>query len=192
MDRHLIRPARHCRSVISQRELAKRRQASRAHPDLKLFPGRQIRKWKVLAVLWILGTPIERRNDRSILVLGELVQILVARPSDSFVCHLIRDVIRTRACGIQRDWRMDGIIEERIGNQTTRIKAFPSGWVNLEWIAITRRDCAVAPRLTHELILVVTLYIASVILVEICQAIVEQYRRSEIIGQSELQNTAIG
>ncbi len=77
-------------------------------------------------------------------------------------------------------------IEEGICNQSTRVDGLPiprSQRLAVAIIQITRRHI-----ITLELVRVQTLDIAPVILIEICEFVVHEYRRFQVSGDCKLEN----
>lgn len=85
---------------------------------------------------------------------------------------------------------VEGVIEHRVRNQPTRI-VWLVVLIRVKRGAIARVDISGALRLAFELIDVDGLDVATMILVEVGEAVVEKNRRLDIIGDCNAQNADI-
>jgi len=173
--------------VVPQSQLAKRGQTCSAHPDMKLFKGVKVGQGKACVVGGISQTPVWRRRDLVDRVGSVLVQIFVAGPGDTLVGHLIGRVVVAGALRIEEDGTEEGVIEEGIGNEATGVICLVRDGVDAQRIAVAGPDAVVAPEVTAELGLVERLDVSSVVLIEVCEAVVQKDVRADIVGNVEAQ-----
>ena len=101
------------------------------------------------------------------------IKIGIAAPSNALVGHLICLSVDIAAVGwVQGKWASDGVIEQRVGNQTTGIVSF-SIRRELDWIAGAATDCAIGDEGSIQLASIERLDVSSVILIEVGEFVVE-------------------
>lgn len=124
----MISPARHGLFIVSQGEFTKRWQASSAHPDLEFFVIGKIGRWVFLGIsVWPALLPIGRNFDIVKGVFRLTIQRLVAVPGNAFVGHVVRHVPRRAVSDVGQNWIEKGVVEEGVGNKTTRVVWFTIG-----------------------------------------------------------------
>ena len=188
-DVDLVRAGRHVLVVVAVVQLAECRQARRAHPDLEVLVGAQVRQSRLVrvAVRVALG-PVRRRDDVGRGVLGLLVLVVLAGPCDALVGHVVRDVGR-RARRVEEDRLREGVcergregsqaraqgssmraggeqartVEDRVGDEAARVDGLAVAHVDR--LAVAARDRVVRARAASELVRVDRLDVAAVVLV---------------------------
>jgi hypothetical protein len=100
----------------------------------------------------------------------------------------LRLVTASRVSGNRAE---DGVIEDGVGDQTAGIVSFAVGR-QLQWVAGTAIDRAVAFGVTLELGCVKRLDVPSMILIEVREAVVEVYVRTDIVRDAELEGADSG
>ena len=127
--------------------------------------------------------PVRRRHDFVISVHSLTVQLRVTAPRNTFASHIVRFCT---VGGIQSHRRTDRVIEQRVGNEAARVICLPIRG-QLQRIASTRGDRAIAYELSIQLVGIQRLDISAVVLVEIGQAVVEENRWPNVIWNIEYQ-----
>jgi len=178
--------------VIALGELTEGGQTGRSHPDLERLP--RVKIWKlwqrVVAAVDVLLLPIGRRNNIRWLVLCLTVEIALMSPRSS----LGRHVIYTRAV-LVLGWIGcievgEGVVEHRVGNETTGIV-----WLAIDRVqgpAVARINVAHGASGSFQLLNVHALNVTSVVLVEVGQAVVEQNGRLDVVGDLEAEDADAG
>lgn len=184
----LIAATRHGGGVVAEGELAKGWQASGSHPDLELWHVVEVgqRELGIVAV-GIPEAPVGWGNDIVDGVCGGVVQVLVRVPGDALVGHDVRHVVGIGACTVESDGAVEGVVELRVGNEAARIVCLARGWIQLEWIAVAVANGIVALELAIQLVLIEALDISPVVLVKVCESIVEENGGGEVVGDVKLQ-----
>ena len=153
----------------------------------------QVRKREILVVsVRITIDPVWRRYHVQGSVLGRSVDLCVARPRNAAVGHsirLIHDPCITSGW-IQPDGLENGVVEERVCDQTARIISLCS--IPVKRTAIASSNRCVRYEITFELRLINGFDISTVILVEVGQAVVHVYRRANVVGNIELEGALCG
>ena len=122
---HLVYPAFHCAVIISHSQLAESRETCGPHPNLESFVFFQVRRRMVFGVtVRPLFLPIRWNGNLFQFILGRAIQGFVALPSNTFVCHMVRLVSIAVTLNIDKHGTFEGIVEPRVGNETTGIIRF--------------------------------------------------------------------
>jgi len=176
IDVHPICPHLHHILVIPLRELTKCRQASCPHPDLEGLVGLQI--WGRVRVSIGVTTkalhPVRRHGDLIVIVLRRAVELLVAIPGDpGVVLHGVYPAGLAAAGDVQEDGRVESIIEHGICDQAAWIVR-PATGIETQRVAEGSRDGVVVDSDTTQLVLLERLHVASMVLIEVCEAVVEE------------------
>ena len=184
-DLDLIGSCGHDGVVIPERKFAKRGQPSCPHPHLKLFVLRQIGYGILVGIaVRIPVVPVRRRHDFLISVRSLTVQLRVTTPRNAFASHIVCFCTIDGPGGIQSHRRSDRVIEQRVGNEAARVICLPVRG-QLQRIASTRGDRAIAYELSIQLVSIQRFDISAVVLVEIGQAVVEENRWPNVIWNIE-------
>jgi len=130
--------------------------------------------------------PVRRRHDLLISVHSLTVQLRVTAPRNAFASHIVCFCTVDGLSGIQSHRGFDRVIEQRVGNEAARVICLPIRG-QLQRIARTRGDGAVAYELSVQLVGIQRLDISAVVLVEIGQAVVEENRWPNVIWNVEQQ-----
>lgn len=85
---------------------------------------------------------------------------------------------------VEQDRREESVVEYAVGYETTWVVRLPV-IRHLQRIAVASFDSIVIQSLTIQLILIIRLHISSVILVEVRELVIEQYRRLQRIRLTE-------
>lgn len=186
----------HRLGVITLVELAESGQTSSAHPDLEGLPSLQIRRRvRVGIVVGIALAPVGRWQDIAGLILGWVVQILVATPGDvGVVLHKVRLCVAVLGSGrVQELGAGKGVVEHGVCDKSTRVVGFLDA---VDGVAIERGtfgivDVAIRPSGSRELSDIERIGIATVVLVEVGELVVEQDRRVQVLGDGESQIASV-
>lgn len=186
----------HRLGVVTLVELAESGQTSSAHPDLEGLPSLQVRR-RVLfgVVVGIALAPVGRRQDIAGLILGWVVQVLVAAPGDvGVVLHKVRLCLVALGSGRVQELRAGkGVVEHGVCDKSARVVGLLDA---VDGVAIKRGalgtvDVAVRPSGSRELSGVERIGIATVVLVEVGKLVVEQDRRFQVLGDGESQIASV-
>lgn len=127
--------------------------------------------------------PVWRGCNLVVLVFGFLIQIRVRAPGDASICHKIW-LSWSITCGIDQSGRVEGIVKDGVGDQSTRVICLALVVVS-QGVARAVVDGVVAKSLTFQLICVERLDISSMVLVEVRETVVEIDWRSNVIRDVE-------
>ena len=130
--------------------------------------------------------PVRRRHDLRISVHGLTVKLRVTAPRNTFASHIVCFCTVDGLSGIQSHGGADRVVEQRVGNEAARVICLPIRG-QLQRIASTRGDRAIAYELSIQLVGIQRLDISAVVLVEIGQAVVEENRWPNVIWNIEYQ-----
>lgn len=129
--------------------------------------------------------PVGGWHDLVIGVDSLLVESAVSRPADALVCHGIGGgsvlTLRSQIGGLE-----DCVVENTVGYESTWIDGLPVGATCLEGITSAIGYCAVRAKLSFQLVLIQTLYISPVVLIEVCESVVEEDGRLDLAWDIEL------
>lgn len=183
-DVYLVRPLGHLLRVVSHIQLAESRQAGRPHPDHEVLICAQVRRGVALGItIGIPHPPVEWNSDGVQRGLGRdvLEQVLVGIPCDARLAHVIRRVLV--AHGIRA---VEGVVEDGIGNQPTGIEGLASALLRLKRLACRAADLRGCDVFTGELLIKEAVDIATMVLVEVRELVVEEDGRAHVFRDSEL------
>lgn len=187
----------HRLGVITLVELAESGQAGSAHPDLEGLPSLQIRRRVLLGVVvGIALAPVGGRQDIAGLILGRVIQVLVAAPGDvGAVLHKVRLCVVVLGSGrVQELGAGKGVVEHGVCNQSTRVVRLldaVDGVVAVQRGTLGAVDVAIRPSGSRELSDVERIGIATVVLVEVGELVVEQDWRVHVLGDGESQIASV-
>lgn len=142
-------------------------------------------------VLGVYSAPKWRRANLIRSVFGVFVQVLIAAPSDALVGHGVVDCASFIGT-IEQLRGVEGVVEHGIGNQSARVVGLVRVGVELQRVAVAAIDGRVVAKVAHKLVGVERLDITAVVLVEVCELVVEEDRRGEIVGDPEAQLADLG
>lgn len=185
IDVHLVLTTLHGGSVITQGQLAEGRETGGAHPYMERFPLMDVWDRDIVAVLGVHHAPIWWRDHLIDSVGGLLVQIAITCPCGTICDHSIVDGLGVVA-RVQQAWRAEGVVEERVCDQTARIVCL-TVFTKTQGVTVAVGDGVVINKVSFELILVERLDIATVVLVEVCELIVEEDGRGQVVRDVEAQ-----
>jgi hypothetical protein len=97
-----------------------------------------------------------------------------------------------RLRGIQKDRVIERIVKDGVRDETARIIRLSGRRVGFDWITGAGADGIVVYRNSLELVGLERLDIASMILIEIREAVIEENRRVHILRDVEIQDTLCG
>lgn len=122
-DVNLVSAALHSLIVVSLREFAEIRKPGSPHPDLERFVLFKIRRRINGGIaLLVSEIPVWRRGDIIVIVRRRAVQMLgIAGPRDALIRHIVSSISPLIKVKIQLDRVLECIIENRVGDQTTRV-----------------------------------------------------------------------
>lgn len=183
-DVHLVHSLGHLLRVVPHVQLAKSRQAGGPHPDHEVLICPEVRRGVACSIaIGIPHPPVEWNSDGIQRSRGRdvLEQVLVGVPRNARLAHVVRLFIVTHG-----PRAIEGVVEDGIGNQPTGIEGLASAFLRLKRLtcgAANLRGCDV---LTGELLVEEGVDIATVVLVEVCELIVEEYGRAHVFRYREL------
>lgn len=195
IDFNLVPTYRHGSRGVLLVQLAEAWQSTRSHPDLECTPILQVWWWVVLRVfaVGVASLPVGRRQTLIRLVSGVAVERLVGAPRDAMVTlHLVGPSFVARAvAGIDQDWAGKGVIEHGIGDQTAGVVRQPDTIISLKRRTVRTVYIVIRSSMSFELIGIERRNVASMILVEIGEPVVEVSGRRHLIRQVVLENASI-
>ena len=177
----LVDTAFHGCVIIPTRELAELWQASSAHPNHESWIFRNVGEVVLIVSFGVPIVPIRRGMDvfRGVLCLA--IQRLVGLPGNvGLVLHFVGFHV------LHVEGAADAIIEEGVCNQATRIVWLSSLLVHCQRRASRAVDSRGAQRFAPELSVAEGGNVTTVVLVEVSEVVVEQYRRTHRFRDFEL------
>lgn len=152
---------------------------------MELFPIMDVWDGNTFVVFGIHHAPVWWRADLVGSVGSFLVQIAVTFPCNTLVDHSV--VHRLGIVALIQQTRSDkAVVEQRVCDQTARIVCLTVG-IETQRVTVTVVDGAVINNVSFELVLVERFNIATVILVEVCELIVEEDGWGQIVRDPEAQ-----
>jgi hypothetical protein len=131
--------------------------------------------------------PVGRHGDLVILVFGYAVEVLLGAPGNALFGHGIDIPLSVTPNGRQV---LKGVVKHGIRDEAARV-VWPVPVVNLERVAFASLDLRGCLRIALQLFNVQGLYIAAMVLVEVCEAVVEEDRRLYIFRDDEAEDAHV-
>lgn len=147
----------------------------------------EVGQGKACVVGGISLTPVRWRGDLVGGICGGLVQLCVALPSNTLICHVVGYVPSIGSRGVEQDRAEKGVVEYGVCDKTARIVGLASVTIDRQRRAVAATDATVVAKSARQLVLIVRLDISSVVLVKVCEAVVQEYVRSNVVGKIKLQ-----
>lgn len=171
--------SRHVIRRILQRKLVEGRQPRRAHPNLELGPFLEVWRGMFIAVfaIRIPFGPQRWRHHLVGLVFRLAVPIPIGIPGNVFRGHGVDALLGGLAGHILEDGREEGVVEHGIGDQAAREVGFSLRVGDERGASIRALEGGGGDCLAGELFLVETLDVATVVLVEVGEPVVEHHWR---------------
>ena len=119
------------------------------------------------------------------------VQGPIAIPGDAFIRHLIRSIVRVLSGDIEQGRTGEGIVEDRIGDQSAGI-IWETGPVQSQGVTAPGPDRRLGHEFPLELVLIERLHVPSMVLIEVGETIVQEHRRAHGGGDVEFERAELG
>lgn len=168
------------RGRVSEKELYRHRRAvahEKVRPVSKVLPA------GLAITLPCSSAPVRRRDQLRGVHRGSLVLVLLSRPDDAPLAHRVRDILTRTAS--QENRVPKRVVEHRVGDQPTRVDGFPCSVVLADGLALPALQVVGCTYFAEELLSVQRLDVASMVLVVICELVVEEEGRVQVRGDPE-------
>lgn len=183
--------------VVPLVQFAERWEAGDAHPDHKVFVLAGVKDVvvRVAAAVTVLagGTlPIGRRYDLVGVVLCFGILVLLSGPDDVLFAHDVCLIGRIRTGHVEQYGITERVVEHRVGDQSTWVDNLLRRRVHIDWFARSSGDGTVGDGVALQLIRVQRLDVASVVLVVVCELVVEKHAGIETCGDAKVEVAGSG
>lgn len=175
--------------VVLAHQLVEVRRGGQHHPVLEVGPVLEVRKLGVVRVAIGPGClPVGWGDDLGTRVLGLAVEILQSFPTDitSLVGHdVVGRVLLVVGVG-------EGVVEHGVGHHAARVDDLSSSsGVEIQWLAGRAVNDILGYGIAQELLGVERINVATMVLVEVVEVVVEADGRREFLGNRERDNADI-
>lgn len=191
-DLQRVSTGNHGMSVVPCVQLAEVGQTGSAHPDHEVFVLADVGGWVLVSVAAVRKAvlPIFWR-DYFVVVggLGLLVQFLVGAPSDTLFGHFVGLIHLDFARDVEKHKGGVGIIEQGVGDQSAGVVS-PPFVIDLKGLARGVLNLLDGDVVAGQLAVVERLDVSAMVLVEVLEAVIEQYGGIKLDGQGEVEDTS--
>lgn len=153
---------------------------------MELFPVVDVGDGDGLVVLGVHDAPVGWRADLVGSISRVLVQVAVTAPSDALVGHVVVDGVGIAAL-VQQARGDEAVVEHGVCDQTARVVGLASVSVDAKGVAVASIDGIVVAEVALELVGIERLDIAAMVLVEVCELVVEEDGRGQVVRDPEAQ-----
>lgn len=152
---------------------------------MELLPVVDVRDRNVVTVFGVHDAPVWWRAHLVDSVDGILVQSAIAGPCDTLVGHGVidRGIIVT---AVQQAWGNEAVVEKRVCDQTARIVGL-ARIVESKRVAVAVADGVIINKVALELVGAERLDVATVVLIEVCELVVEEHGGGQVVRNPEAQ-----